>query len=465
VTFLDQYDPLTNLPNRRRRARFLDDSVARARARSDSCAVLLVDLDRFKDVNDTLGHAAGDQLLVQAAHRLLDCVRAGDVVGRLGGDEFAVVLPAAAPRRESLAVAAAIVEVLARPFNVQGQQVYATASVGVATWPVDGDNADALLKSADTAMYSAKNNGRNRHAFYSPEMNESATRRLRVEAELREALQRQEFELYYQPKVNLATGALAGFEALLRWNHRERGLVPPLEFIGILEDTGLIIPVGEWIIEQACRQLVLWQAAGVEPVPVAINLSARQFQQLDLAERIARIVAAAGVDPRLLEFELTESLLMADPEAAAATLSAIKTQGMRLSVDDFGTGYSSLAYLKRFPLDTLKIDRAFVRDLPGDGDDAAITQAVISLAHHLSLKVVAEGVENIEQVRALHGYACDQIQGYFASRPVPARQCEPLLASRQLLDREAIASAPIHLVATADDFTAGGAAQAEPAAA
>jgi diguanylate cyclase (GGDEF)-like protein len=446
VTFLDQYDPLTNLPNRRRLTRFLDESILRARGRSDSCAFLIIDLDRFKDINDTLGHSAGDQLLELAARRLLDCVRAGDVVGRLGGDEFAVVLPAAAPRRESGAVAAAIVDALARPFTVQGHQVYATASVGIAAWPGDGDSADALVRSADTAMYSAKNNGRSTYAFYAAEMNESATRRLRVEAELREALRRREFEMHYQAKVSLATGKLAGFEALLRWRHPERGLVPPLEFIGLLEDTGLIIPVGEWIIETVCGQLALWQAAGLDVVPVAVNLSARQFQQADLASVIARIVASAGVDAHLLEFELTESLLMADPEAAAATLAAIKEQGMRLSVDDFGTGYSSLAYLKRFPLDTLKIDRAFVRELPYDGDDAAITQAVVSLAHHLSLKVVAEGVETVEQARALHGYGCDQIQGYFASKPLPAAQCAALLAKGQLLDRAAIASEPIHLV-------------------
>ncbi|MCS0607866.1 EAL domain-containing protein [Massilia solisilvae] len=463
LTFLDQYDQLTSLPNRRRLTRFLDDSIARAKSRADSCAVLLIDLDRFKDVNDTLGHTAGDELLVQAARRLLDCVRAGDVVGRLGGDEFAVVLPAAAQRRESRAVAAAIVESLGRPYRVQGQQVYATASVGIATWPGDGEAAEALIRNADNAMYSAKKAGRNTHSFYMPVMNEDATRRLRTEAELREALRREEFVLHYQPKVSLATGKLAGFEALLRWQHPVRGLVPPLEFIGILEDTGIIIPVGEWIIGQVCRQLLLWEREGAAPVPVAINLSARQFQQADLAQVIERIVGASGANPQLLEFELTESLLMADPESAAATLAAIKRLGMHLSIDDFGTGYSSLAYLKRFPLDTLKIDRAFVRDLPEDGDDAAITQAVISLAHHLSLKVVAEGVETLEQARTLHGYACDQIQGYYASRPLPAAECTALLARGQLIDRALLAAPPMRLVAS--DEAGHGAADGSAAAA
>jgi EAL domain-containing protein (putative c-di-GMP-specific phosphodiesterase class I) len=332
------------------------------------------------------------------------------------------------------------VHALGQPFSVQGQQVYATASVGIASWPGDGIDADALLTSADTAMYSAKNSGRSRHAFYSAGLNEQAARRLRTEAELRQAVEHEQFELYYQPKIDLASGKLAGFEALLRWNHPERGLVAPLEFISILEDTALIIPLGEWIIGQVCRQHTLWQGAGLDPVPVAVNLSARQFHQDDLAEVIARIVGAAGIDPRLVEFELTESMLVTDPQAAAATLAAIKELGMCLSVDDFGTGYSSLAYLKRFPLDTLKIDRAFVRDLPGDADDAAITQAVVSLAHHLSLKVVAEGVENLEQMRALFAYGCDQVQGYYTGRPLPAAQCGELLARGQVFEPALLAA-------------------------
>ncbi len=433
LTYLAQYDPLTSLPNRRRLVSCLGDAIEQAGRDRHACAVLLIDLDRFKNVNDTLGHGAGDLLLVQAGRRIVDCVRAGDVVARLGGDEFAIVLPEVALPADAAAVADKLVEAMGRPFRLQGQQIFVTASVGIATWPEDGADADTLIKSADTAMYSAKENGRNNYQFYLADMNESAIRRLKTEAELHGALERGEFELHYQPKVNLAANRLCGFEALLRWNHPGRGQVSPAEFISILEDTGLIIPVGEWAIRQACRQLQLWQVAGLEPVPVAINLSARQFLQSDLAAAIGRIVAESGVDPRLLEFEITESMLMTDPESAVATLAGIKAQGMRLSVDDFGTGYSSLAYLKRFPLDALKIDRTFVRDLPGDSDDAAITQAVISLAHHLSLKVVAEGVENEAQIRALARYECDEIQGYFVSKPLPAAQCARLLDAGPIL--------------------------------
>jgi diguanylate cyclase (GGDEF)-like protein len=424
---LAQYDALTNLPNRRRLASCLDEALARAGREAQACAVLLIDLDRFKNVNDMLGHGAGDQLLAQVALRLADCARAGEVVARLGGDEFALLLPVLADLAQPAALAQKALDALAHPFHVQGQQVFITASIGIARYPDDGVAAALLLKSAETAMYSAKDAGRNAYRFYQQEMNLAAARRLRLEAELHGALRRNEFALHYQPKLALASGTLSGFEALLRWNHPQLGQVAPAEFIPLLEETGLIIPVGEWVLGEVCRQLARWQAAGGPAAPVAVNLSARQFRQGDLAETIARTVRQAGVDPRLIEFELTESMLMADPEQAVATLWALKSQGMRLSVDDFGTGYSSLAYLKRFPLDALKIDRTFVRDLPGDADDAAITQAVISLAHHLSLKVVAEGVETIAQVRELDKYGCDDVQGYYIGRPLPAHACRAAL--------------------------------------
>jgi diguanylate cyclase (GGDEF)-like protein len=386
-----------------------------------------------------LGHGVGDQLLVQAAARLEACARRGDVVARLGGDEFAVVLPQLEAQDDSDAdaaqVAGRIIEALAQPFHLQGQQLFVSASIGIASYPQDGRSAEQLLKSADTAMYGAKNNGRNNYQFYSAALHEDTTQRaaqrLQLESQLRQALERGEFLLHYQPKLDLASGGVSGFEALLRWNHPQRGLVPPLEFVSILEDTGLIIPVGEWVIEEVCRQLRSWEAAGLLAPPVAINLSARQLQQDDLAGAIARIAGAAGVDPARLEFELTESMLMANPEAAVEILSRIKALGMRLSVDDFGTGYSSLAYLKRFPLDALKIDRTFVRDLPDDPDDAAITKAVIRLAHSLSLKVVAEGVENIEQLQELERYECDEIQGYYISKPMPAADCVAFLLREQ----------------------------------
>jgi len=431
LTWLAQYDSLTNLPNRRQLGTCLEDAIAQAGRDGHRAAVMFIDLDRFKNVNDMLGHGAGDQLLVQAAARLEACARADKVVARLGGDEFAVVLPwLEGEQKESPAaaeLAGRIVDALAQPFHLQGQQLFVSASIGIAVYPEDGSNAGQLLKSADTAMYGAKNNGRNTWQFYSAALHENAAQRIQLESQLRLALERGEFLLHYQPKLDLAGGSISGFEALLRWQHPQRGLVPPLEFISILEDTGLILPVGEWVIGEVCRQLGAWAAAGPPVPPVAINLSARQLQQADLAELIERIVVGAGVDPGLLEFELTESMLMVNPEAAVAILSRIKALGMRLSVDDFGTGYSSLAYLKRFPLDALKIDRTFVRDLPDDPDDAAITKAVIRLAHSLSLKVVAEGVENIAQLRELEQYDCDEIQGYYVSRPLPAADCVALL--------------------------------------
>jgi diguanylate cyclase (GGDEF)-like protein len=392
---------------------------------------MFIDLDRFKNINDMLGHGVGDQLLVQAARRLQACAREGDVVARLGGDEFALVLPALADDADAAAVAARIVETLAQPFYLEGQPLFVSASVGIAAYPENGRDAETLLKNADTAMYGAKNGGRNNYRFYLAEMHENAAQRLQTETQLRQALERNEFLLHYQPKLDLSTGTISGFEALLRWRHPQRGLVPPLEFIDILEDTGLILPVGAWVIGEVCRQLKAWQAQGMAVPPVAINLSARQLQQADLAGAVERIVVRAGVDPALLEFELTESMLMENPEAAVDTLTRIKALGMRLSVDDFGTGYSSLAYLKRFPLDALKIDRTFVRDLPDDPDDAAITKAVIRLAHSLNLKVVAEGVENEAQIRELELYDCDEIQGYYVGRPLPAQGCADLLAGAQ----------------------------------
>ncbi len=432
LTYLAQYDPLTSLPNRRRLQSCLEDAIVQAGREERRAAVMFVDLDRFKNVNDMLGHGVGDQLLVQAAQRLQACAGPADVVARLGGDEFALVLPQLQAIDDAAPVARRIIEALAAPFQLQGQQLFVSASIGIAGYPADGADAGALLKSADTAMYDAKNGGRNGFRFFRPDMHEQAALRLLTENQLRLALERGEFLLHYQPKLDLAGGTVSGFEALLRWNHAQRGMVGPLEFISILEDTGLILAVGEWVIAEVCRQLKAWEAQGLAQPPVAINLSARQLQQPDLAERIARIVADAGVDPALLEFELTESMLMTDPEAVVQILARIKALGMRLSVDDFGTGYSSLAYLKRFPLDALKIDRTFVRDLPDDPDDAAITKAVIRLAHSLNLKVVAEGVETLAQVRELELYDCDEIQGWYVGRPQSPAACAALLAGEAL---------------------------------
>jgi diguanylate cyclase (GGDEF)-like protein len=427
LTWLAQNDALTNLPNRRRLGACIEEAIAHAQ----QVGVLFIDLDRFKRVNDMLGHAVGDQLLEQAGRRLSHCVAGSDVVARLGGDEFAIVLAPLPDPADAAGVAARVIAALAMPFHLQGQEIFVSASVGIACYPQDGEDAGMLLKCADMAMYSAKNSGRNNFQFYLAEMNEKAAHRLRIENQLRLALDRGQFHLHYQPKAALAGGAIEGFEALLRWHHPELGQIAPLDFISILEDTGLIIPVGEWVIAEVCRQLRQWSLAGQRTLPVAINLSVRQLQHAGLAATVERIVVEAGVDPRLLEFELTESMLMADPEAAVTTLLELKGLGMRLSVDDFGTGYSSLAYLKRFPLDALKIDRTFVRDLPGDLDDAAITRAVIRLAHSLGLEVVAEGVETIEQLRVLDEYGCDQVQGYYIARPLPAADCARFLTAER----------------------------------
>ena len=397
--------------------------------------MLFIDLDRFKLVNDTLGHGIGDQLLIQVARRLQECVRGGDAIGRLGGDEFACVLSTLARPGDAALVAQKIVDALSQPFQLEGQEVYVSASVGIGIYPDDGADADTLLRSADTAMYRAKEQGRNAYQFYLPQMNAQAAERLQMQTQLRGALERGEFVLHYQPKVDLGSGAISGFEALLRWQHPLRGLVPPLQFISVLEETGLIIPVGEWVVRTVCEQLLRWQAEGVTPRPVAINLSARQFQQRHLDATIAAIVADTGVDAGLLEFELTESLLMSDAREAARILNNMRASGVRLSIDDFGTGYSSLAYLKRFPLDALKIDRAFIRDVTTDADDASIALAIINLAHSLKLKVVAEGVETAAQLEFLRARGCDEVQGFYFARPLVAADCTRALRDgRRLQD-------------------------------
>ena len=423
LTYLAQYDALTDLPNRRHLGAFLSDTVRQAVASGQRAGVMFIDLDHFKKINDSLGHDVGDQLLVLATQRLRACVRDGELVARLGGDEFALVLPCAGDDADLVSLAKVLVDTLSQPFTMHGQQLFVSASIGIARYPNDGASAEALLKKADTAMYAAKNKGRNDYCLYTSAMQEGADQRLRLETELHLALENGEFRLHYQPKVDLASGAQSGFEALLRWQHPQRGLVPPLDFIPLLEDSGLIIAVGEWVVREVCAQQRAWQVQGFPRRPVAINLSARQLRQDDLPGAIEGIVRTSGIDPGLLEFELTESMLMADPESAVAIMGRIRDLGIRLSIDDFGTGYSSLAYLKRFPLDALKIDRAFVRDLPHDSDDAAITKAVISLAHSLNLKVVAEGVENLEQLEALKRFGCDEVQGYYTGRPAPAENC------------------------------------------
>ncbi|KTC53189.1 diguanylate phosphodiesterase [Pseudomonas syringae ICMP 19498] len=434
LIYLAENDSLTHLPNRWFLSNYLREIISRKTSVPDAVSVIFIDLDRFKAVNDTMGHSVGDQLLIQAGRRLKDCIDENSVVARLGGDEFSIVVTHHV-YSESLikTLATHVVEALGKPFNLGGQDVFVSASVGIANYPFDGRDTGVILKNADTAMYHAKKSGRNNYKFYKATMNESLVKRLQTETLLRGALDRDEFILHFQPKVSLTDGRISGLEALLRWNHPEQGMVSPAEFIPILEDTGLIIPVGEWIIRNVCETIKSWGENNIRQVPIAINLSVRQLQVKGLAETVKHIVEGYGINPALLEFELTESMLMIDPESAVEILRDIKSYGISLSVDDFGTGYSSLAYLKRFPLDALKIDRAFIKDITSNHEDAAITRAVIVLAHELGLKVIAEGVETVDQLALLVTYGCDQMQGYLFSKPVISEACASMIKSSRSL--------------------------------
>ena len=433
---LAHFDVLTGLPNRALYLDRLRQAMAQTRRHDRATGVMFLDLDRFKLTNDTFGHSAGDHLLKQVGARLADCVREGDTVGRFGGDEFGIVLADMRTPEDARLVAQKILDVLQVPFELEGHEVFITTSIGISLYPADSDDEMELMKNADTAMYRAKESGRNRYEFFSKDMNARSVQRLNLENNLRRALERSEFLLHYQPKASLATREITGFEALLRWTAGGQKLVSPAEFVPLLEDTGLIVPVGEWVIEAACRQLVAWREAGVRMVPVAINLSARQFREKNLAEVVERILRAHAVDPRLLEIEITESSLMANTDEAVRTLGHLKSLGLRLSVDDFGTGYSSLAYLKRFPLDSLKIDRSFVNDVTTSVDDANITRAIIGMSRNLGLKVIAEGVETEAQLAFLLAAGCGEMQGYYFSRPLPAVETlQWLRENRQLPGR------------------------------
>ena len=438
------YDSLTGLPNRHLFKEQLSHAVARAKRMGDVLIMLSLDLDRFKRVNDTLGHEGGDLLLKEAAARLSKTLRPTDYVtnddldslnhsvARPGGDEFTVLLAVAQPQ-DGAKVAARILETLSRPFNLAGNEIVVSASIGIAAFPLDGEDAESLLKNADAAMYYAKEQGKNNYQFYNQSMNTSAVARLTLEAKLHRALERSEFNLYYQPKVDVATGAIVGAEALIRWRHPDVGLVSPAEFIPLAEETGLIIPIGEWVLAAACAEIRGWLQDGLTAVPVAVNISAKQFHQKDICETVKRVLRDYDIPPHLLEVEITESTAMQQAEATAATLRDLKALGLTIAIDDFGTGYSSLSYLKRFPIDSLKIDRSFVTGLPGSSDDAAIAQAIITMAHALRLKVVAEGVENDAQRTFLAANGCDEMQGYYFSRPVPAEECTRFIRERRTL--------------------------------
>ena len=442
LVHLAQFDSLTGLPNRSLLLDRLQLALKAAHRQGSRVGLIYLDLDRFKQVNDTLGHPAGDLLLVQAAQRMTACLRAGDTVARLAGDEFAILLPGLGNNIDTKLVGQKILEQLAEPFDLNGHEAYVTGSMGAAIYPDNGFDPETLVRSADRAMYSAKEAGRNAFHFYSDDMDVDETERLDFDLLLRGALAREEFFLLYQPKVDLLDGQICGFEALLRWRHPERGVVSPTEFIPLLEESGMIVLVGEWVMNRVAEQIIRWQADGLRVPCVSINLSPRQFSAPDLDAQVQAMLAKTGIDPTLLELEITESSLMRDPTATTLLLERFRSYGLSLSIDDFGTGYSSLSYLKRFPLDTLKIDRTFIRDLSTDSDDAAITWAIISLAHSLKLKVVAEGVETTEQLDMLRDRACDEVQGFYFSTPQSAFDCALMLRDERRLHWEVPFNAP-----------------------
>ncbi|NKE71160.1 putative bifunctional diguanylate cyclase/phosphodiesterase [Candidatus Manganitrophus noduliformans] len=428
LNHLTNFDLLTNLPNRLLFRDRLGLAISRAPWHKRSVGVLLLDLDRFKVVNETLGQAMGDFLLKAVSERLSATVREGDTVARLGDDMFGLILDDLAQPADSFRVSQKILDSLGKPFQLKGQEIFVSASIGIAIFPNDGDEIDLLMKHADTAMYRAKEQGGNNYQLYAPAMNQHATKRLALENNLRRALERGEFLLYYQPKVDLTTGQIVGMEALIRWKSPEAGMVSPADFIPLAEETGLIVPMGEWILRTACAQNKAWQKQGLPPVRMGVNLSARQLQRQNLIGTIAHVLNETGLDPNYLELELTESLIMKSNESTMTELRELHLGGIEISIDDFGTGYSSLSYLKRLPIDTLKIDKSFVQEVTTDLDDAAIVAAIITMAHTLKLKVVAEAVETVEQLEFLRGLKCDQMQGYLFSKPLPAEEITRLLA-------------------------------------
>ena len=420
------HDDLTGQPNRTLFQERVAIALAHARRHDTGCAVLFIDLDRFKNVNDSLGHAVGNQLLVAAAQRLRSVGDPSVTVARLGGDEFVVFLPHIATQSDAARIADRVLAAFRAPFSLGRHRLFISPSIGIAVSPEDGDTAETLLKAADIAMYRAKQRGRNTMCVYDRTMNDEAHERLELESQLHTAVERGELLLHYQPKVHLPTGRMTGMEALMRWDHPELGLLEPARFISVAEDSGLIVPLGEWALEEACRQNEEWRQAGFAPLTVAVNLSARQFQHQRMEDVTARILRRTGLDPALLELEVTESLALQDPDGIRATLQDLRDMGVTCSIDDFGTGYSGLSYLTRFPIDTLKIDRSFVATIE-HSDDSPIVVAVIALAHGLGLKVVAEGVETSRQVERLRELGCDEMQGFLFSRPVPPARFEELL--------------------------------------
>ncbi|CAM4420713.1 EAL domain-containing protein [Paenibacillus alkaliterrae] len=428
IKHMAYHDALTGLPNRSLFYNRLSYAMLHAKIHNLMLAVMFVDLDRFKLINDTLGHSVGDFLLQAVAERLQNCLREVDTLSRQGGDEFTVIIEKIA-KEEAAHVAQRILYSFSQPFLIEGRELFITPSIGVSLYPADGHDIETLVKNADTAMYHAKEQGRNNYQFYTSDMNKMITKKMMLENALRKALERQEFTIFYQPQVSIQTNKMIGMEALIRWQHPEMGLISPTEFIPLAEETGLIVPIGEWVLRTVCSQNKAWQAAEYPPVRISVNLSARQFQQGNLADTLSRILQETRLEPQYLELEITESIIMQNIEKTIATLNELKLMGVQISVDDFGTGFSSLSYLKHFPVDTLKIDQSFVWDINICPKDTAIVTTIINMAHNLQLKVIAEGVETQEQFTFLKQQQCDEVQGYLFSKPLSCEEAEKMLQS------------------------------------
>ncbi|MFC0187068.1 EAL domain-containing protein [Fictibacillus aquaticus] len=421
-------DPLTGLPNRLLLSDRLSQALEQANENKQNIGILFIDLDRFKYINDTLGHAVGDQLLIEISKRIQDCVGRNDTVSRQGGDEFIVLLPHTTSD-EITKKAQKLIEHFQRSVMCGGQELFVTPSIGISMYPSDGRDIETLIKNADTAMYRVKEQGKNGFQFYTPEMNEIVSKKMKLEIGLRKAQERNEFRVVYQPQIDVTTGSLSGVEALIRWHHPEWGTISPAEFIPIAEETGLILQIGEWVLHEACLQNKKWQDEGQPPLRMSVNISSRQFQQSDLVEMIQRILSSTGLDPAYLELELTESIIQ-DSKHAVTKMQQLKDMGIHLSIDDFGTGYSSLSYLKTFPINTLKIDRSFTSNIYNDPKDASLVETIIHMAHNLDLKVIAEGVETREQLQFLQQRHCNEAQGYFFSQPISAHEMDELFKNQ-----------------------------------
>lgn len=427
MTYSAEHDFLTGLPNRMVLNDRVGHAISLAPRHSKKVAVLFLDLDGFKHINDSLGHPIGDKLLQSIAKRLVNCVRGSDTVSRQGGDEFVVLLSEVEQPEDAAISARRMLAAVAEPHSIDQHELHVTTSIGVSVYPDDGPNAETLIKNADTAMYQAKENGRQSYQFFKPAMNVRAVERQSIEESLRRALERQEFELHYQPKINLRTGEITGAEALIRWTHPTRGPVSPAQFIPVAEDCGLILPIGNWVLREACHQARSWVDAGLPMASMAVNISAMEFRDENFLAGVFAVLEDTGLDPRFLELELTESVLMKHADSTEAILKTLRARGVRVAVDDFGTGYSSLSYLRKFPIDALKIDQSFVRQITSAPDETTIVTAIISMGRSLKLRVVAEGVETHEELAFLHAHQCDEAQGYYFSRPVRPQHFANLL--------------------------------------